>query len=102
MHLVRRALFEHVFTVPEHLVRSLAPPGLEGAESAVREQLRVRSVLDLGIGAGPNLKYYAAQPWVRLALPRAYRVSPSFTHDKLKLSGIHDTALASIVLLMRV
>lgn len=68
-HPLRRALFEHVFTVPEHLVRSLAPPGLEGAESAIREQLRVREVLELGVGTGPNLKYYAAQPWVRQALP---------------------------------
>ena len=54
-----------MFRVPEGLVRALAPPGLEGAESAVRERLRVRDLLELGVGTGPNLKYYAALPWVR-------------------------------------
>ena len=67
--LSRRALFERVFAVPEDLVRSLAPPGLEGAEAAVRDRLRIRRVLDLGLGTGPNLQYYAAQPWVRWVWP---------------------------------
>ena len=59
------ALFERVFAVREDLVRSMAPPGIEGAEAIIRDRLRIRRVLELGIGAGPNIKHYAAQPWVR-------------------------------------
>ena len=45
-------------------------PGLVGSESVVRDQLRIKNVLELGIGAGPNLRYYAEQPWVRQLISR--------------------------------